>query len=92
MSGSYDVDGTMNITVVDGSARTGLIADDGSINVVQVDGNDIVGAYHPCGAWNVFKYDTGQPSAKHKSGALMVSESPFTEGTTKVNVVSGSLT
>ncbi len=92
MSGSYDKDGILNVTVVDGSTRTGLIADDGSINVVQVDGANIVGAYHACGAWTVFKYVTGQPTARHKSGALMVSDSPFTEGTTKVNVVSGSLT
>ena len=92
MVGSYNKDGVMNVTVVDGSTRTGLIATDGSINVVQVNGNTRVGAYHACGAWTVFKYVTGQPTARHKSGALMVSDSPFTEGTTKVNVVSGSLT
>lgn len=92
MAGLYAANGSINVTVVDGSTYTGLYAPDGSWNVVQVDGTTAVGAYHACGALNVFKYVSGQPSARHISGALMVTTTPFVQGATKVNVVSGSLT
>jgi hypothetical protein len=43
-----------NITVVDGTTKTGLFASDGSYNVVDsAEAEGFVGVYHPCGALNV---------------------------------------
>jgi len=51
MSGFYAADGSINISVVDGSTYTGLYAANGSINVVLAPGTGNVGAYAPCGGW-----------------------------------------
>lgn len=48
----YNDDGSLNITVVDGSTRTGIQASDGSINIV-LDDSSHLGLYHPCGAFRV---------------------------------------
>ena len=46
----YAADGSINVTIVDGSTYTGLYAPDGSWNVIT-DGSQ--GLYHPCGAYRV---------------------------------------
>jgi hypothetical protein len=51
--GRYAADGSIRITVVSGSAFTGLNASDGSMNIVDVTGESIntyKGLYHPSGA------------------------------------------
>ena len=88
----YASDGSFNVTVVDGTAITGLYAADGSYNVVQVDGTDYTGIMAPCGAFNVFVYTSGQPASRAPCGAFMISEDPYVSGTMKVTVVSGALT
>lgn len=86
-------DGSINVTVVDGSTRTGDRAADGSLNVIVSPGSSFVGAYHPCGAWYVTVSPGTLISAKAPDGSLYVQTSPYKEdGGTKVTVVSGSLT
>jgi hypothetical protein len=93
MAATAAIDGSTNVTVVTGAARTGLYAPDGSINVVQVDGNTLVGRYHPCGAYNVFRSTGSAVGHNHSSGAFIVSKNgAFVENTRKVTVVSGVLT
>jgi hypothetical protein len=48
----YNVDGQINLTVVDGLTYTGLQASDGSINIVTNNGSSYTGMSHPCGAMN----------------------------------------
>lgn len=49
--GLFASSGKTRITIVDGTARTGLYAPDGSLNVVVVFQDDTyLGVYHPCGA------------------------------------------
>lgn len=84
-------DGSVNVTVVDGTLYTGLYAADGSYNVVVSDGSTFTGYIHPCGGLNVVVYTSGQPTRYTPSGGLYVSESPYTPGTVPVTVVSGSL-
>lgn len=97
MAGIYAANGSINVTVVDGTARTGLYAADGSWNVVVATGLTPVGAYHPCGAlWvtPVFSITTPLPF-RAPDGSMYV-----VDGTTSgksvasgqpVTVVSGSL-
>lgn len=91
----YATDGSVNVTVVNGSTSTGIYASDGSINVVVATGGIYLGAYHPCGAWWVTVAPT--PSVvpnplRAPDGSLYVSVTPFTNGGQHVTVVSGSLT
>lgn len=91
----YAADGSINVTVVDGSSYTGLYAADGSVNVIKSTGSAYVGAYHPCGAWWVTLTpapSTGGAPIRAPDGSLNVSTSPYTNGGQKVTVVSGSLT
>lgn len=92
MSGSTFTDGSLNVSVVSGSAYTGVMAADGSFNVVIATGSVYVGAYHPCGAWWVTVAPSGVHSLRAPDGSLYVSETPFTNGGQKVHVVSGTLT
>lgn len=87
-------DGSFNVTVVDGTAYTGLQSIDGSYNVVQVDGTTLVGIMHPCGAYNVVLASTGSAfdSPHHASGAYYVSQGTYIPNTMKVTAVSGTLT
>lgn len=88
----YAANGTMNVTVVNGSSYSGLYAADGSVNVVQVNGSAITGRYHPCGAYNVVLYTSGATTAAHPCGALLVSQvGGYVPNTTQVTVVSGTL-
>jgi len=48
----YNTDGSVRLTVVDGSTLTGLQALDGSYNVVINNGTTLTGRMHPCGAYN----------------------------------------
>lgn len=88
----YAADGSLNVTVVDGSTLTGLYAADGSINVVETDGSSYVGAYAPCGAWNVYLVTNELVGYYAPNGAMNVCESPYAAtGAVRVTVVSGSL-
>lgn len=49
---TYNGEGQINLTAVDGSTRTGLKASDGSYYIVLNDGSAWKGIYHPCGAFN----------------------------------------
>ena len=90
MAGLYAADGSYNISVVNGSTRTGAYAADGSINVVVSDGNGIKGAIHPCGAWYV-TVAVNAKTMKAPDGSLYVQASPYTKGGQRVTVVSGAL-
>lgn len=48
--GLYDAQGRIRLTVVPGTARTGIYAADGSWNIVLA--SPYYGIYHPCGAFN----------------------------------------
>lgn len=92
MSGVYAADGSLNVTVVDGSTRTGLYAADGSINVVLSPGSGFVGLYHPCGAYYVTLVTVGPANYYAADGSMNVTQSPYiTTGATRVTAVSGSL-
>jgi hypothetical protein len=90
----YATDGSINVSVVDGSTYTGLHAADGSINVVLSDGSTYVGASHPCGAWWVTVSPGTRVSLRAPDGSLYVSQAgmPSTNSGQPVTVVSGSLT
>jgi hypothetical protein len=86
----YAADGSLNITIVSGAARTGVYAADGSVNTVVSDGNDARGAYHPCGAWWIAVAPTIK-GFRAPDGSMNVSATPYTGGGQRVTVVSGSL-
>lgn len=92
--GYYAADGSMNVTVVDGSTYTGLHAPDGSINVIKAPGGVYVGAHHPCGAWWVTLSPGGLIPARAPDGSLYVNDTdgmPAKNSGRPVTVVSGSL-
>lgn len=85
--GIYAANGSINVTVVDGTTFTGLYARDGSWNVVVSDGIGFKGRYHPCGGYWVTN-STG-PGFYAADGSMNVSE---TAGAVqRVTVISGSL-
>lgn len=56
--GLYSPQGHVRVTVVDGTAVTGLWAPDGSMNVYNAtDETGVVGLWHPCGAVNMVSTD-----------------------------------
>ena len=85
----YAVDGSIHVTVVDGTTITGLYAADGSWNVVQ---DDASGAMHPCGALNVTVATGTDPVHRiNVDGRLNVVETPYSPtGAQRVTVVSGA--
>ena len=89
----YAADGSTNVTVVDGSAWTGLYAADGSYNVVQADGTSYVGLMNNCGAYNVFLSTSEDDPLVlgyiHPCGAINVSTDTYIPETFKVTVVDG---
>lgn len=92
---SYAADGSLNISVVDGSTYTGVKAIDGSTYVVQNDGTTTYsGAYHKCGALNVMKYVSGISNIRSPNGSLVVHvmAAPSNNTGQPVTVVSGVLT
>lgn len=82
-------DGSLNVTVVDGSSLVGARAADGSINVVQVTGSTYTGRKHRSGATNVVVSAVGG-KMNHACGALCVSVSPYVKGNQPVTVVGGA--
>lgn len=90
---SYATNGSLNVTVVDGTTRTGVYAADGSINVILAPGGTYVGAYHPCGAWYVTLSPGTLVPLRAPDGSLYVTTSnpPSTNSGQPVTVVSGSL-
>lgn len=88
----YASDGSINISVVDGSTYTGLQASDGSYYVVVSDGSTWRGTHHPCGGWWVTVSPTNNNYLYASDGSYNVSETPFTNNGMHVTVVSGSLT
>ena len=89
MAGLYAADGSINVTVVDGTTYTGLYAADGSWNIIKSDGTHF-GYYHPCGAMLV---TVATSSTLHTDqGGTYVQESPYPySAPMKVTVVSGTL-
>lgn len=94
MTTLYAADGSLNVSVVDGSSYTGIYAKDGSINVQVAPGGSYVGAYAPCGAWYVTVSPGTLVPLRAPDGSLYVSTagSPSTDVGQPVTVVSGSLT
>jgi len=90
--GRYAANGSMNVTVVDGSTYTGLNAADGSLNVVVSPGTGYVGAYHPCGAWYVTVSPGNVINSRAPDGSLYVSTTGSNNSGLYVTAVSGSLT
>lgn len=86
----YASDGSLNISVVDGSTYVGRYAADGSMNVVASDGSTYTGLHHPSGAMYVILTASPITSIQAPSGAWYVSTSPFQTGSNRVTVVSGS--
>lgn len=90
--GSYASDGSIRITVVDGTDLTGLHASDGSWYVVPSLGTIPVGVQHPCGAYWVTVVDSSSRGIQAPDGSLYVQETPYTyQAGYRVTVVSGSL-
>jgi len=90
----YANNGSMNVTVVDGSVYTGLYAPDGSVNVIKSPGGTYVGLHHPCGALWVTLTTTTLSSLFAPDGSLYVDDvnSPPPKNTGQpVTVVSGTL-
>lgn len=69
----YNTDGQRQITIVNGSSRTGLYAVDGTYNGVTNDGiSAIKGAYHPCGALNVTIVSDPYSPSTAKNGSMNI--------------------
>jgi hypothetical protein len=90
--GIYATDGSINVTVVDGTAFTGLYADDGSWNVILAPGDTFSGAQAACGALYVTVGTGETEEIKAPDGSLYVQETPYTGNGQRVTVVSGTLT
>ena len=88
-NGFYAADGSMNVTVVDGTSFKGVFAADGSINI-KVRSSEY-GVYHSCGALLVTVRSVAGNSIYTPDGSLYVSASPYVSGSQRVTVVSGSL-
>lgn len=86
LGGTRDSDGSLKVTVVDGTTIVGLYASDGSINVVQSDGTPN-GIYHKSGARRVTVASSGQKGLA-PDGSYYVSENG--SAGQKVTVVSGA--
>lgn len=87
MAGVHAADGSINVTVVDGTANVGTTAPDGSINIIVSDGSNI-GSHHTCGAFRVTVDGTGKVG-RAPDGSAYVSVDG--SGGYKVTVVGGSL-
>lgn len=74
--GLYNDQGQRKVTVVDGTAYTGVYAADGSYNGFLVDelNTDYVGLYHDCGAFNVKLTTDPQTTSRSPEGAFWVSQ------------------
>lgn len=90
LGGAYASDGSLRVTVVDGSSSVPLRNADGSLNVILSDGTR-GGVYHTCGALRVTVYSSGVPSYYASDGSMYVKDSPYTIDIIKVTVITGSL-
>lgn len=89
MSGIYASDGSMNVTVVDGTTYVGLYASNGgSVNVIKRTSE--IGRQHSSGALLVTPITSNGNGIQTSDGSLNVSESPYYNASQKVTVVSGS--
>lgn len=92
MAGIYAADGTINVTVVDGTSRVNTYAADGSLNVQVSPGTGWVGIFAPCGALYITPYEGAGPTTYYAAdGSVNMKEtlSPF--GGMRVTVISGAL-
>lgn len=89
----YLEDGSVPISVRDGTTKVTFFAADGSINVVQSTGamNDNIGQYHPCGALNVRVSPGAGVGTYAPNGAQYISETDDNDGSLFVTVVTGAL-
>ena len=97
---STAADGSINITIVDGTTITGLHAGDGSVNSVIAPANPNppntnppLGINHGCGAQWVTRAPASTVVGKRAAdGSLYVDTTPYTAtGAERVTVVSGVL-
>lgn len=89
----YAADGSLNVTVVDGSELVGAYAPDGSLNVILAPDPVVapVGLYHPCGAIYVTVASGSSPLPVYApDGSLYVQEDSALSGPIRVTVVEGS--
>jgi hypothetical protein len=89
----YAADGSINVTVVDGTSYTGIYAPDGSLNVIKSTGSFWVGSHHPCGAQYVTTTVGGFVPYYAPDGSIYVTNlgMPSTNQGQPVTVVSGTL-
>lgn len=87
-------DGSLNVTVVNGSSYSGLYAPDGSLNVIASPGSSYVGLFHACGAMYVTPVTNTQLySLFAPDGSLYVTNTgtPYKDQGQPVTCVSGNL-
>jgi hypothetical protein len=73
---SYNADGRIATTVVNGSTYTGRYAADGSWNIVLNDGSSLTGLTHPCGALNAVINDSAVTYYASNGSVNVVTLSP----------------
>lgn len=88
-SGIYAADGSLRVTVVDGTTYVGTYASDGSLNVKIR--SDEFGYYDQSGAMLVTVRSVAGSSLYAPDGSIYVSASPYVYGSVRVTAVSGSL-
>lgn len=74
---TYNADGQIILTEVDGSSYTGLYAADGSWNVVINDGSAYAGRYHPCGAYNAVVTTNPSAGSTAPNGSIYIISNTF---------------
>lgn len=68
----YNTDGSLKVTITDGSTRTGLQAADGSYYVVLNDGSELTGIQHASGGLNAVLAEDVVSSIQAPNGSLYV--------------------
>lgn len=68
----YNTNGSIKVTVVDGTSPVGVYSTDGSINVVLNDGNSLTGVQHASGAYNAIKVTEAPERPQAPNGSLYV--------------------
>jgi hypothetical protein len=88
---AHAADGSINVTVVNGSTYVGRYAPNGSMNVVSRTEGTYTGIHHPSGAMNVVLSNSPSKKGRSPGGGPYVAVSPYTNGGDRVTVVSGAL-
>lgn len=70
----YNTDGTIKVTITDGSTRTGLQAADGSYYAVLNDGSELTGIQHASGGLNAVLLSSPSLSFQAPNGSLYVTQ------------------